>query len=121
MLEAVLVLAGAVADAFRPRWALLTEIALLRHQRAVLQRSVARPRGAVRPNRPGRTRRRHPDVDERPAHRPTRDLSSLAPRRLQGSLALADSSAPRTAPRHGDGRADPVDGVGEQTLGRRED
>src|ERR1035438_6074732 len=46
MLEAVLVLAGAVADAFRPRWALLTEIALLRHQRAVLQRSVARPRVA---------------------------------------------------------------------------
>ena len=44
MLEAVLVLAGAVADAFRPRWALLTEIALLRHQLAVLQRSVARPR-----------------------------------------------------------------------------
>jgi hypothetical protein len=43
MLEAVLVLAGAVADAFRPRWALLTEIALLRHQLAVLQRSVARP------------------------------------------------------------------------------
>jgi len=27
MLEAVLVLAAAVADAFRPRWALLTEIA----------------------------------------------------------------------------------------------
>ena len=46
MLEAVLVLAGAVADAFRPRWALLTEIALLRHQLAVLQRSVARPRVA---------------------------------------------------------------------------
>jgi putative transposase len=44
MLEAVLVLAAAVADAFRPRWALLTEIALLRHQLAVLQRSVARPR-----------------------------------------------------------------------------
>jgi hypothetical protein len=47
MLEAVLVLAAAaVADAFRPRWALLTEIALLRHQLAVLQRSVARPRVA---------------------------------------------------------------------------
>ena len=44
MLEAVLVLAAAVADAFRPRWALLTEIALLRHQLAVVQRSVARPR-----------------------------------------------------------------------------
>jgi hypothetical protein len=39
------VLAAAVADAFRPRWALLTEIALLR-QLAVLQRSVARPRVA---------------------------------------------------------------------------
>src|ERR1700723_2373951 len=46
MLEAFLVLAAAVADAFRPRWALLTEIALLRHQLAVLQRSVARPRVA---------------------------------------------------------------------------
>jgi putative transposase len=46
MLEAVLVLAAAVVDAFRPRWALLTEIALLRHQLAVLQRSVARPRVA---------------------------------------------------------------------------
>src|SRR5450432_3864683 len=44
MLEAVLALAAAVADALRPRWALLTEIALLRHQLAVLQRSVARPR-----------------------------------------------------------------------------
>ncbi len=44
MLEAVLVLAAAVADAFRPRRALLMEIALLRHQLAVLQRSVARPR-----------------------------------------------------------------------------
>ena len=46
MLEAVLVLAATVADAFRPRWALLTEIALLRHQLAVLQRSVAKPRVA---------------------------------------------------------------------------
>ena len=46
MLEAVLVLAAAVADAFRPRWALLTEIALLRHQLAVLQRSIATPRVA---------------------------------------------------------------------------
>src|ERR1017187_3145845 len=46
MLEAVLVLAAAVADAFRPHWALLTEIALLRPQLAVLQRSVARPRVA---------------------------------------------------------------------------
>jgi putative transposase len=46
MLEALLVLAAAVADAFRPRWALLTEIALLRHQLAILQRSVARPRVA---------------------------------------------------------------------------
>jgi hypothetical protein len=44
MLEAVLVLAAAVADVFRPRWSLLAEIALLRHQLTVLQRSVARPR-----------------------------------------------------------------------------
>src|SRR5258707_10626927 len=46
MLEAVVVLAATVADAFRPRGALLTEIALLRHQLAVLQRSVAKPRVA---------------------------------------------------------------------------
>ena len=46
MLEAVLGLAAVVADAFRPRRALLTEIALLRHPLAVLQRSVARPRVA---------------------------------------------------------------------------
>jgi putative transposase len=46
MLEAVFVLAAAVADTFRPRWALLTEIGLLRHRLAVLQRSVARPRVA---------------------------------------------------------------------------
>ncbi len=44
MLEAVLVLAAAVADGFRPRGSLLAEIALLRHQLAILQRSVARPR-----------------------------------------------------------------------------
>ncbi len=44
MLDAVLLLASAVADALRPRWALLGEIALLRHQLTVLQRSVARPR-----------------------------------------------------------------------------
>jgi hypothetical protein len=43
MLQAVLVLAAAVADVFRPRWSLLTEIALLRHQLAILRRSVARP------------------------------------------------------------------------------
>jgi putative transposase len=43
MLEAMLVLAAAVAAVFRPRWSLLTEIALLRHQLAILRRSVARP------------------------------------------------------------------------------
>jgi hypothetical protein len=44
MLQAVLMLIAAVADVFRPRWSLLAEIALLRHQLTVLQRSVARPR-----------------------------------------------------------------------------
>ncbi len=44
MLDAVLLLASAVADALRPRWALLGESGLLRHQLTVLQRSVARPR-----------------------------------------------------------------------------
>jgi len=43
MLQAVLVLAAAMADVFRPRWSLLTKIALLRHQLAILRRSVARP------------------------------------------------------------------------------
>ena len=56
MLEAVLVLAAAVADAFRPRWALLTEIALLRHQLAVLQRSVAKRARDWTTDRPRRTR-----------------------------------------------------------------
>ena len=40
MLEAVLVLAAAVAEAFRTRRALLAENALLRHQLAVLQRQL---------------------------------------------------------------------------------
>ena len=44
MLQSVLLLAAAVADLFRPRCSLLAEIALLRHQLIVLQRSVARPR-----------------------------------------------------------------------------
>jgi hypothetical protein len=44
MLEAVLVLVGALARVFRPRWSLLAEIALLRHELIVLRRSVARPR-----------------------------------------------------------------------------
>ena len=35
---------GGCLDVFRPRWSLLAEIALLRHQLTVLQRSVARPR-----------------------------------------------------------------------------
>jgi|CZKU01.1.fsa_nt_gi hypothetical protein len=118
MLEAVLVLAAAVADAFGPRWALLTEIALLRHQaRRPSTLGCQAARGAIRPNRPGRTRRCHPDVEERPAHRPTRDPSSLAPRRLQGSLAVAEPNAARVAPRYGGGRACPVHGLGEHTLG----
>jgi hypothetical protein len=33
-----------VADGFRPRWSLLAEVALPRHQLTVLQRSVTRPR-----------------------------------------------------------------------------
>ncbi|HEX4448378.1 MAG TPA: integrase core domain-containing protein [Polyangiaceae bacterium] len=37
-------LLATMIDALRPRWALLREIALLRHQLTVLQRSVARPR-----------------------------------------------------------------------------
>ena len=44
VLEAVLVPPAALADALRPSWTLLAEIALLRHQLTVLQRSVARPR-----------------------------------------------------------------------------
>ena len=44
VLEAVLVPPAALADALRPRWTLLAEIALLRHQLTVLQRSVTRAR-----------------------------------------------------------------------------
>ncbi len=44
MLKVILVLAATAADAFRSRRSLLTELALLRHQLTVLQRSVARPR-----------------------------------------------------------------------------
>ena len=38
------VFAAAVANLFRPRWSLVAEIGLLRHQLIVMQRSVARPR-----------------------------------------------------------------------------
>ena len=41
--------------------------------------------------------------------------------RLLPSWLLPESNATRAAPRYGDGRADPIDGLGEQTLGRRED
>jgi putative transposase len=44
MLKVILVLAATAADMFRSRTSLLTELALLRHQLTVLQRSVARPR-----------------------------------------------------------------------------
>src|ERR1019366_9340273 len=44
VLEAVLVPPAGLADALRPRWTLLAEIALLRHQLTVLQRSVTRAR-----------------------------------------------------------------------------
>jgi hypothetical protein len=44
LLDPVLLLVAAVVDALRLRWALLGELALLRHQLTVLQRSVARPR-----------------------------------------------------------------------------
>jgi hypothetical protein len=121
MLDALLTLVCTVAAALRPRWALLGEIALLRHQLTVLQRSVARPRLTRFDRIVGRARHGHPDLDERPAHRPTRDASSLASRRLQGSLAVAEPSTPDIAPRSGDARPDPVHGLGEQTLGRRED
>ena len=122
MLEAVLVLAAAVADAFRPRWALLTEIALLRHQLAVLQRSIATPRVA-RFDRIVLVALAAVTPTWRNVLRivPTRDPASLAPRRLQGPLAVAESNAPGVAPCYGDGHADPIDGVCEQTLGRRED
>jgi hypothetical protein len=43
MFAIVTVLAAALVDLFRSRRSLLTEIALLRHQIAVLERSVARP------------------------------------------------------------------------------
>src|ERR1700690_1699214 len=53
--------------------------------------AVSRPaaRDAPRPDRAGGTRCHHADVEERAAGGPTRDASPLAPRRFQGSLALA--------------------------------
>src|ERR1700685_2595454 len=54
------------------------------HGAATLGRQAARH--AVRPDRPGRPRRHHADLEERAAHCPTRNASSLAPRRLQGSV-----------------------------------
>ena len=89
------------------------------HRAATLGRQPACD--AVGPHRPRRTRSHHADLAERPANRPTRDASSLAPRRLQGALAVAEPNTPRRAPRPGDGRARPVHGLGEQTLGGRED
>jgi hypothetical protein len=44
---------------------------------------------------------------------PTRDAPSLAPRRIQGSLAVAEPNADRVALGAGDRRADPVHGFGE--------
>ena len=44
MFAVVTVLAAALVDLFRSRRSLLTEMALLRHQLTVLERSVARPR-----------------------------------------------------------------------------
>jgi hypothetical protein len=84
------VLAAALVDLFRSRRSLLTEIALLRHQLSMLERSGRPAAGdAARPDRAGGTRCHHADVEERAAGGPPRDASPLAPRRLQGSLALA--------------------------------
>src|SRR5258708_6651511 len=44
MLEVVTLLVSAVLDVFRPRWSLLAENALLRHQLAIALRPVPRPR-----------------------------------------------------------------------------
>ena len=89
------------------------------HRSATLGHRAARD--AVRSVRLGRTRCCHTDLEERAPDYPTRDASSLAPRRLQGSLAVAVSNTPRVAPGSRDGRGDPVHAVGEQTLGRRAD
>jgi hypothetical protein len=110
MLEAVLVLAASVADIFRPRWSLLAEIALLRHQLTVLQRSGARPRvtrfdrialvahAAVTPTSycPETYRRRF--SHDSPANS---WLEDVAGRKQSGR----DPDAPRAAPvHHRDGR-----------------
>jgi len=52
------------------------------HRAATLGRQAARD--AVGPDRLGRARCRHADLEECAAHRRTRDASSLTPRRLQG-------------------------------------
>src|ERR1019366_8901799 len=119
MLDALLTLVGTVAAALPPALGAARRDRLAQtptHRPATLGCQAASDE--IRPNRLGCARHGHPDLDERPAHRPTRDASSLASRRLQGSLAVAEPSTPDIAPRSGDARADPVHGLGEQTLGR---
>ena len=117
-MPAKVVLTATAADMFRSRTSLLAELALLRHQLTVLQRSVARPRvtwfdrialvalAAITPTRRSVLRIVQPE-----------NASSLAPRRFQASPstsaittphALTRGSASRPpCPPSDDGRAAP--------------
>ena len=121
MFAIVTVFAAALVDLFRSRRSLLTEIALLRHQLTVLERSVARPHVTRLDRITGGTRCHHANVDECAAGGPTRDASPLAPRRLQGSLALALPARADVAHRRRDRGADPHDGARKRALGGRAD
>jgi len=89
------------------------------HRAAPVGRPTARD--AARPDRAGGTRRHHADVEERAASGPTRDASSLAPRGLQGSVALAQSARVHVAHRGRDRGADPHDGARKRAVGGRAD
>ena len=85
-----------------------------RHSAAVGRQAEGDP---TRPDRVGRARCLDADVEECAAHRPARDASSLASRRLQGPVALAEPTALRKAPPRRDRRVDSLDGVQQLDVG----
>ena len=85
-----------------------------RHSAAVGRQAEGDP---TRPDRVGRARGLDADVEECAAHRPARDASSLASRRLQGPVALAEPTALRKAPPRRDRRVDSLDGVQQLDVG----
>jgi S-formylglutathione hydrolase FrmB len=111
-----------VAPALRPRWTLLAEIALLRHQLTVLQRSVTRPRVTRFAGTPRfLARRGHQDgfENERKGNADALDFSLIA------QVAMTGLDAMVFAARHPDlfvaaasfsGFLDPWTATGEQVV-----